>query len=105
MTEQILINLVSWAPDDALDEVVHIVTQEETLGELNGTADEDEQEAVIATAEHKAAEINNQGIAAQVNYLMGQGWSLTDIVQEQIDYLSNEGKSTAEIVLLALNAL
>ncbi len=55
--------------DDALDDAVHTLAQELTLGELNSTDDPDEQEDIIAEAERMGSSVNNGGIASQVDLL------------------------------------
>jgi hypothetical protein len=56
--------------DDALDEVVHDLAQEDTLDELNGTDNEDEQEDIISGSEERAGDINNGGFEDQVKFLL-----------------------------------
>jgi hypothetical protein len=57
--------------EDALDEEVHALAQELTLGLLNATDDPAGQEAVIAGSERLAAEVNNGGLDAQLAFLLG----------------------------------
>lgn len=67
-----LVNLASrlCLGDAALDEEVHALSQELTLGELSSTAAPDEQEEIIAAAERAGSSVNNGGIEAQVEFLL-----------------------------------
>jgi len=54
---------------DELDEKVHDLCGEFAAEQMNQTADEDEQDAILCEWESKGSEINNQGRTAQVNFL------------------------------------
>jgi hypothetical protein len=56
--------------EDALDEAVHVLAQKLTLDQLNRSDDADEQEEIIATTERRASNLNNQGLAAQIGFLL-----------------------------------
>jgi hypothetical protein len=59
-------------PEDILDELVHETAQAERSGDLNETADEDEQEEILSSAEQHASAVNNSGFTAQIEYLLQQ---------------------------------
>lgn len=57
-------------PDDSLDEYVHDAAQEGSLGKLNETDNEDEQEDTISRSEQYASFVNNGGFWSQIRYLI-----------------------------------
>jgi transposase-like protein len=67
--------LVAWwkqndAAEDALDELVHEAVQIHGLPELNDKSDGESQEGLIEDAESQGSRINNEGIEAQLEYLL-----------------------------------
>lgn len=74
--ERVTLRLVNLASrlrlrGDALDEKVRVLSQELTLGELNCTAAPDGQEDIIDAAERAGSSVNDGGIEAQVEFLLG----------------------------------
>lgn len=68
-------SLVEWwkandQGEDELDELVYEAVQQHGLPELNKLDDEDDQEAHIEDRESHASDINNEGIEAQLRYLL-----------------------------------
>lgn len=53
-----------------LDDIVVEYTMDRFLSELNDTEDAQEQEEIISMAEREAAQINNDGTAAQVAFIL-----------------------------------
>lgn len=73
--------------EDALDMLVHDAAQEDSLASVNSTDDENEQEAIIASREAFASDINNGGFVAQVQYLMDTlGSAFTAQVLEHLEF-------------------
>ena len=58
--------------EDALDDLVYDLAIGEVLGELNSEESEEGQEDIICGAEERASSINNGGLVAQVEFLMGE---------------------------------
>jgi hypothetical protein len=73
-------------PEDILDMMVYDNAQEDTLGDLNETDDEDKQEEIISGSEARASDINNGGFEEQILYLLGVGISEENIRKEASRY-------------------
>jgi hypothetical protein len=56
--------------ETALDDAVQDCAQDETLGGLNATDNENEQDDIIGSSEERASNINSGGIASQIEYLL-----------------------------------
>jgi hypothetical protein len=70
-----LATLVAWwtgndVDEDALDELVYTAVQEHGLPELNEEASRSSQESFIEDREAFASRLNNEGIEAQLEYLL-----------------------------------
>jgi hypothetical protein len=74
-------------PED-LDVIVHEVAQDCSLGELNSTDDEDEQEEIISGSEGRASTINNGGLESQLEFLV-ERWG-EDEVRAALHSLAKE---------------
>ncbi len=61
-----------WA-DDALDDLVHSIAQDNERDELNRLDRAEDQDEQIGSVEKNAAEINNGGHEAQISYLVESG--------------------------------
>jgi hypothetical protein len=81
MSLESLIERFSGQPDDVLDELVYDTMLNASLGELNNTENEDEQEDVIESAEHNASNVNNEGIEGQLAFLLEEGISEGEILE------------------------
>ena len=67
--------LLAWwklhdAAEDSLDELVYEMVQQKGLPALNEASQADEQDELLDDADEQAASINNQGIEAQLTYLL-----------------------------------
>ncbi|KWU23444.1 glyoxalase superfamily protein [Burkholderia cenocepacia] len=67
--------LLAWwarndASEDALDELVYEMVQQKGMPQLNATSNEGEQDELLEDADAQASSINNEGIEAQLTYLV-----------------------------------
>jgi hypothetical protein len=67
--------LLAWwkrhdAAEDSLDELVYEMVQQKGLPALNEASQADEQDELLNDADEQAASINNEGIEAQLKYLV-----------------------------------
>jgi hypothetical protein len=75
MTSNVFNRLVALAEslgvqDEDLDSAVHEMVQESALDKLNSLDEPEDQEEHIEAGEHRASEINNRGLPAQIAFLL-----------------------------------
>jgi hypothetical protein len=73
--------------EEDLDEFVHDAAASEALPRVNEEASQPKQEDLLSAASRKASRLNNEGMAAQVNYLVEQhGFDGAKQLLEQIEH-------------------
>lgn len=74
-------------PEDLLDDIIIDMEMDAIVNELNATDDEDRHEEIISGAEHKASEINNRGLEAQIRHIL-ESWGVKDGVAAILEVAS-----------------
>lgn len=65
------------APEGFLDDIIIDMETYAIINDLNRTDDENRHEEIISGAEHKASEINNRGLEAQIRHIL-ESWGVEE---------------------------